>query len=107
MYSRDADFLGNAATIDFDMTTLGQRLVILRNLVSLGQVRIKIILARENRSLMNLAIQSHRREHGKLHNFAIKHRQGSGQTQTHGTDIGIGGSAEAGGAGTENLGRSQ
>src|ERR1700685_1520994 len=82
---------------------LGQRLVVLRNLVALGQVRIEIILACKNRSLIDAAIQSHRRERGELDRFAVQYRQSSRHAQADGTDIGIWRSAKARGAGAENL----
>ena len=43
-----------------------QRQLVLRNLVALRQVRIKIILAREDGALLNLAFQRQRRANGQF-----------------------------------------
>src|SRR5438270_13206940 len=79
----------------FDVTMLRQRPVILRNLVALGEIGIKIILAREDRGLANLALQRHGSEYRKFHRLAVQNRQCSRMAQAHGTDIGIGRIAEA------------
>ena len=44
--------LGPLAAFDFDVAVFGQRLVVLRNLVALGQVGIEIVLAREDGCLV-------------------------------------------------------
>ena len=62
------------------ISELGQRLVVLRNLVALGQVGIEIILAREDGSFVDAAMQRHRRQGGKLHDFLVEHRQGAGHS---------------------------
>jgi len=86
---------------------LGQRLVVLRNLVALGQVGIEVILARKDRCLIDAAIQRHRGQGGELDRLAVQHRQSSGHAQAHGTNIRIGRSTEARGAGAEDLSRRQ
>ena len=86
---------------------LRQRLVVLRNLVALGQVRIKIIFPRKNRSLVDAAIQRHRRQRSELHSFLIQHRQGSRHSQANRAHIGVGRSAKTRRARTENLRRRQ
>ena len=63
--------LPSSADIDLNKPMLGQRLVILRNLIPLGQVGIEVILPRKNRSFANLAIQCHRRQCGKLNRLPI------------------------------------
>ena len=107
MHAGDADLLGAATDFDLDGAMLGQGLVILRNLVALGQVGIEIILAGENRSFVDAAVQRHGRQRGELHCFAVQHRQRSRQTQADGTNIGVGRIAEMSGAGAEDLGRGQ
>ncbi len=103
----DADLLRAAVDLDLDGAMLGQRLVVLRNLVALGQVGIEIILAGKDRSFVDAAVQRHGRQRGELHCLAVQHRQGSRQAQADGTDVGVGRIAEVGGAGAENLGRGQ
>ena len=47
--ARDADALGPVRALDLNVAVLGDRLVVLRNLVALGQVGIEVVLAREDR----------------------------------------------------------
>ena len=47
--ARDADALVRAVHHDIDAAVLGQRLIVLRDLVALGQVGIEVVLAREAR----------------------------------------------------------
>jgi len=44
MQPRDADLLSSGGSHDVDPAELGQRLVVLRNLITLGQIRIKVVL---------------------------------------------------------------
>src|SRR5208282_6756046 len=112
MHPRDTDLRGAGAparvflstpTADFYISKLSQRLVILRNLVALGQIGIEVILARKNRSLIDTAIQSQRRPSGELDGFAVQHRQSPRHPQAHGTNIGVGRSPEARRARAEDL----
>ena len=48
--ARDPDALVDAADLDVDIAVLGQRLIVLRDLVALGQIRIEVVLAGENRA---------------------------------------------------------
>src|SRR5271165_3225643 len=82
---------------------LSQRLVVLRNLVALRQIRIKIILARKDRSLIDAAIQSQSGQSSELDRLPIQNRQSPRHPQAHRTNIGIRRSPKARGAGTENL----
>ena len=98
---------GPFARLDFDVAVLGQRLVVLRNLVALGQIGIEIILAREDRGLVDLAVQRRRGQHRKLHRLLVQHRQRAGQSQAYRTDIGVRRIAKAGRAAAEDLGLRQ
>src|SRR5260370_25842948 len=74
--ARDADALGAACGgFNVNISVLGQRLVVLRDLVSLGQVRIKIIFTSEDRSFVDAAVQRHRGQYRKLYYLLIEHRQ--------------------------------
>src|SRR6516165_8987581 len=53
----DANLFLPAGTADPDPAKLGQRLVVLGDLVSLGQIGIEIVFAGENRSAVDAAIQ--------------------------------------------------
>jgi hypothetical protein len=73
--------------INVNESKLRQRLVILRNLVALGQVRIKIIFPRKNRDCVDAALQSHRRQHREFDRLAVQYRQSTRQSQTHRANI--------------------
>ncbi len=68
---------------------LGERLIVLRNLVALGQVGIEVVLARKDRPFAHLAIQRQRGQHGKLHGLGIQYRERARQADAHGTNVGI------------------
>src|SRR4029077_17894531 len=101
----DTNLLGRAINFDFDHAVLGQWLVILRNLVALGQVGVKIILAGENGGFVDSTLQRHGRQRSELYRFAVQHRQGPRQAQAHRTNIRVGRIPEASGARAEDFGR--
>ncbi len=86
---------------------LGDRLVVLRNLVALGKIGIEVVLAREDRVLAHLAIQRHRGQHRELHCLAVQHRQRARKAQAHRADIRVRRIAEPGRAAAEDLGLGQ
>ncbi|MNL25778.1 hypothetical protein D3C87_1472710 [compost metagenome] len=51
------------------------RLIILRNLITLWEVGIKVILTRKNRSTANITSESKSRLNGILHSFLVENRQ--------------------------------
>ena len=93
MDPRNPDLLA-AILLEVDRAKLRQRLVVLGNLVALGKVGIEIVLAGKNRSLVDAAIQCHRRQHSELHRLPVHHRQDAGHPQAHGTNITIGRSSK-------------
>ena len=96
--------LRDAVHHDIDVAVLGERLVVLRDLVALGQVRIEVVLAGEARVRADAAVQRQRAFDGQFHGLAAQHRQRAGQAQADRADIGVGRRAEAGGAAAEDLG---
>ena len=92
---------------DVDVAVFGQRLVILRNLVALGQIGIEVVLAREDGGLADAAVQCHRGADGVFDRFAIQHRKGSRESQAYRADVRIWGRSELRGAATEYLGYSE
>jgi hypothetical protein len=82
--------------VDFDESELSQWFVVLRDLVALGQVRIKIIFPREDGNFVHATLQRHRRQGREFHGFAVQHRQGAGKSETHGAHVGIWGIAKTG-----------
>ncbi len=67
-----------------------KRLIVLRDLIALGQVGIKIILAREDRSLVDVQSQRQRCARAEFDRAPIQHRQRARQTETHGTRVRVG-----------------
>src|SRR5438045_1889332 len=103
MKTSDSDFLYPTRAANRNPSMLSQRLVILRNLISLGQVRVEVILPRKDRSLIYAAIQGHCCQDRKFHRFAIQHRQSSRQSETNRANICIGRVAKSRRARAENL----
>ena len=66
---------------------LCERLVVLRDLVALREVRIKVVLAREDTALVDRAAERLGRESRKLNGLPVQHRQSSGQAKAHGADV--------------------
>src|SRR4051812_37600089 len=77
-----------------EKTVLTKWLFILANLITLWQIRIKIVFPREDALLSYLAIQSNRRSNPQLNRKLINDRQASRLTSTDGTNVGIGIRAE-------------
>jgi len=69
---------------------LGQRLVVLRNLVALGQVGIEIILAREDRRFVDAASSAPSQPAWQLDRLPVQHRQRSGHAQANRANIRVG-----------------
>ena len=86
-----------------DMSARRQRLFELRDLISLRQVGIEIVLARENRARMNLAPVGDGRAQRQLHRLAVQHRQRARISEANGAGVGVGRSSERQGAGTEDF----
>ena len=107
MHAGDADALAAGRALDFDVAMFRHRLVVLRDLVALGQVGIEIVLAGEDRSRVDLAIQRRGRQHGELHRPPVQNRQRARQPQTHRADIRVRRIAKPGRAAAEDLGAGQ
>src|SRR6516225_5058948 len=104
-HARGADALATASSRgDFDVAVLGQRLVVLRDLVALGKIGIEVVLAGKDRVLANLAVEGHRREYHEFHRSSIEHRESAWQPEAHRTNIRVRRIAELRRAAAENLG---
>ncbi len=84
-----------------------QWLVILRNLVALGQVRIKIIFPRKDGNFIDPTLQGHSRQRREFHGFAIQNGQSSRKSQTNRAHISIWRIAKARRARAEDFRRGQ
>ncbi len=79
---------------NFDEAVLRERLVELRNLVTLGQIGVEVIFAGEDGVLTDLAIEREGGQHGELNSAPIEDGQRSGQTEAYRADVGVRGRAE-------------
>src|SRR5438093_80635 len=90
-----------------DQAVSGQRVLVLRDLITLRQVRIKVVLAGKDRRLMNRTAEGDRRADRVVNGGAVENRQRAGQTETDRTDVGVGRRAESGTTSTKDLGGGQ
>ena len=81
-----------------------QRLVVLGNLIALGQDPDRNSFCVRTRDRRDRAVQRHRALHRQFHGFPAEDRQSAGQSQAYGTHIGIGCGAELHRATAEDLG---
>ena len=102
--ARHADSLRRTIHHDIDVPMLGQRLIVLRNLIALGKIRIEVVFAGEARHRPDLAIERERGANGQLHGLLGQDGQGAREAETHGANIGIRRRAKAGGTATKYLG---
>jgi hypothetical protein len=103
MWTRVMPMRFGAPHLDIDPAMLGERLVVLGNLVALGRVGIKVVLAREARTRVDGAIERQRRLHRHRHSFAIEHRKRARQPQANRTGVRVRRIAEARRARAEDL----
>ena len=108
----DADTLHATARavgiVDLDPTIAAEGQLVHGDLVSLGQVGVKVVLAGKGRCLCNMAVEGQPDQDRLLHRPAVGDRQRPWKPQANRTDVGVGLSAEnAGVAATEHLGPGQ
>ncbi len=58
-----------------------ERLLVLRDLVALRQIRVEVVLAREDRARVHLAVRRESRADAELDGAAVQHRQHARQTE--------------------------
>ena len=73
------------------VAALADGLVELGDLVSLGQVRVEVILAVEIRNIADLGFHCLGKQHSLLHHCLVEDRQHTRQARAHRADIGVGG----------------
>src|SRR5205085_3268649 len=71
------------------LASLRKRLIVLRNLIALRQIRIEIVLPREDRAFINVQPQSERRPRAQLNRATIQNRKRPRQSQTYRTSVRI------------------
>ena len=68
---------------DLDVAVLDDRLLVLADLVALRQVRIEVILAREDRAARHAGADGEPEHDCHAHGFAVQHRQHAGVAEVH------------------------
>ena len=95
---------GGAGDGILDAAARRNRPLVLGNLIALGQIRIEVVLAREDRDRVDLAIERVRDANRELHHAAVEDRQGTRQPEADRTDVRVRRRAEARAAAAEDLG---
>ena len=93
-----------AARHVFEKALCGQRLLVLGDLVTLGQIRVKVVFAGKNRIFVHRALQRQRRRRGKLDGAVVQNGQGAREPQANRADVTVGRGAESRAATAENFG---
>ncbi len=78
MYSPDAHALLPFGCFHHHPAVGGQRLLVLRDLISLGEVRVKVAFARKDTGVVDFAIERQGHAQGIVHRGAVNHRQHAG-----------------------------
>ena len=105
MDASDSDALGRSVHRNVDPAVLGQRLLVLGDLVALGQIGIKVILAGKAGNRADATVERQRGLNRQFDGSRVQHRQGARQTQADRTNIAVWFRAETGGAAAKNLRR--
>src|SRR5215470_7929696 len=100
----DADLLLASFGRDFDEAEFGQWLVVLRDLVSLWEIGIEVVLTGKDRGLVEAAVQGHGGQRGELDDFLVQYWERAGHSQANGANIGVWRGAKFRRARAEDLG---
>ena len=106
VHAGDADPPDAAGTRRSDEARARQRLVVLRDLIALGEIRIEVVLPREH----GRADYRHPRASAarrQIHGAPVQHGQRPGQPETHRAHMGVWRVPESRSAAAENLGPGQ
>ena len=103
MHPRDADAAGSARREPLERAGGGERPLELRDLITLWQVGIEVVLPREDRSVVDVTPQGQPGAHGQIDGSSVQHRQHTGKTEAHRTDLAVGRRAERRAAAAEDF----
>ena len=81
--ARQAHALRRAVQLDVDVAAGADRQLVLANLIALGQIRIKVILAGENARPRDFAMGRQTGFDGEFDDSFVQHRQNAGKTGAH------------------------
>ena len=102
-----ADMFTGALKVNRQASTLDERLLVLRDLIPLGQIRVKIVLPGKTAHPRNLSLHGQTRADGELHCLAIEYRQHPWHAETDGARLLIRISLKHRGTGTKQFGFGQ
>jgi hypothetical protein len=99
------DFLqGAVIEADMHLAAAHHRLLVLADLVALGQVRIKVVFTGEDRPFGDLGLDGLAETHREADRLGVEDGQHARQTQVDGAGLAVGGGAKGRGRAGENLG---
>ncbi len=104
VHARDAHALGRAGRRELESARCRQRQLVLRDLITLRQIRIEVVLASEDRLFVDDAVERQGGLGGKIDRPAVQHRQSPRKPETNRANAGIRRMAESRAAAAENLG---
>ncbi len=104
VHARDADTGGPArGGRVFDHAAGRQRLLVLGDLITLGEIRVEVVLPREHRRLVDPAPERERRLDRLVHGRAVQNGQRARQAEADWADVRVRRRAELGAAAAEDL----
>jgi len=98
-------FYGAVFQGDVQITLADDGVIHLAGLVALGQVRVEVVLARENVGHADLGVDRQTKLDRVTHGLSIEYRQGARHAQVNQAGLGVGFGAKGGGAAGEDLRR--
>ncbi len=104
VHALDADLARPAARVDREAPVLGERLLVLADLVVLRHVGVVVVLAREAVQAVHRAAERQGGHRAELDGAAVDHRERAGQAQADRAGLGVRRRAEGGPAAAEHLG---
>ncbi len=95
--------LQSAIEIDFDVAIGADRQLVLTDLIAFRQIRIEIVLARENARSSDFAMGRQAGLDCEIDDFFVQHRQDSGKTSANRAGVFIGCATELGRTAAKNF----
>jgi hypothetical protein len=105
MNARQADVRGGAVNGDVEPAAECQRPLVLRDLIALRQIRIEVVLAREDRFRLETAPQRECRLDGVVDGNRVEDGKRAGKPEADRADLRVRRRAEIGPAAAEHFGR--
>jgi hypothetical protein len=88
---------------DVEMPLRDDRQLVLRDLVTLGKVRVEVVLAGEHRARRDARVDRQPEHHGLGHDRAVQHRKHARQAQVHRAGLAVGFRTVGGGGTREDF----